>query len=75
MEYAKTKDILDVMQLLGHRNIKNTLVYTQLSKFESNKYRFVTVVPLTKLESLYNQGSSMFATITMLCFSENANNR
>lgn len=30
MEYHKTKDILHVMQLLGHRNIKNTLIYTQL---------------------------------------------
>lgn len=30
MEYHKTKDILHVMQLLGYRNIKNTIVYTQL---------------------------------------------
>ena len=28
MEYHKTKDILHVMRLLGHKNIKNTLVYT-----------------------------------------------
>ncbi|MEM2367781.1 MAG: tyrosine-type recombinase/integrase [Candidatus Bathyarchaeia archaeon] len=32
MEYHKTKDILHVMQMLGHRNIKNTLIYTQLVK-------------------------------------------
>jgi len=32
MEYAKTKDILHVMQVLGHKNIKNTLIYTQLIK-------------------------------------------
>jgi hypothetical protein len=32
MEYHKTKDILHVMQVLGHRNIKNTLIYTQLIK-------------------------------------------
>jgi len=32
MEYAKTKDILHVMQVLGHKNIKNTLIYTQLVK-------------------------------------------
>jgi integrase len=38
MEYAKTKDILHVMKLLGHRNIKNTLVYTQLVNFESDEY-------------------------------------
>ena len=30
MEYAKTKDILHVMKLLGHKSIKNTLIYTQL---------------------------------------------
>jgi len=29
-EYAKTKDILHVMQTLGYKNIKNTLLYTQL---------------------------------------------
>ncbi|MDW8022862.1 MAG: site-specific integrase, partial [Nitrososphaerota archaeon] len=30
IEYHRTKDILHVMQMLGHRNIKNTLVYTQI---------------------------------------------
>jgi hypothetical protein len=32
MKYHKTKDILHVMQLLGHKRIKNTLLYTQLTK-------------------------------------------
>jgi integrase len=43
MEYAKTRDILHVMQVLGHRNIKNTLIYTQLVKMEkeSNYYSVV----------------------------------
>ena len=30
VEYHKTKDILHVMQILGHKNIRNTLVYTHL---------------------------------------------
>ncbi len=30
MEYHRTKDILYVMKVLGHKNIKNTLIYTQL---------------------------------------------
>jgi integrase len=34
MEYARTRDILYVMQLLGHKNIKNALIYTQLVKLE-----------------------------------------
>jgi integrase len=38
MEYHKTKDILHVMQLLGHKNIKNTLVYTQLINFKDDEY-------------------------------------
>jgi integrase len=33
VEYHKTKDILHVMRILGHKNIKNTLVYTQLVNF------------------------------------------
>jgi len=33
MEYARTKDILYVKQLLGHKNIKTTLKYTQLINF------------------------------------------
>jgi integrase len=28
MEYHKTKDILHVIRILGHKNIKNTLIYT-----------------------------------------------
>ena len=35
MEYHRTKDILHVMQLLGHKNIRNTLVYTHLVTFDT----------------------------------------
>lgn len=38
MEYNKTKDILYVMRVLGHKNIKNTLKYTQLVNFEVDDY-------------------------------------
>jgi hypothetical protein len=37
MEYHKTKDILHVMQVLGHKNIQNTLKYTQLVNFEEEE--------------------------------------
>jgi len=30
MEYHRTRDIIHVMQLLGHKNIKNTLIYVHL---------------------------------------------
>ena len=38
MEYHKTKDILHVMKVLGHKNIKSTLVYTHLIDFKTDEY-------------------------------------
>jgi integrase len=38
MEYHRTKDILHVMQLLGHKSIKNTLVYTHLVDCEGDEF-------------------------------------
>jgi len=38
MEYHKTKDILHVMRILGHKNINNTLIYTQLINFKDDDY-------------------------------------
>jgi site-specific recombinase XerC len=38
MEYHKTRDILHVMQLIGHKNINNTLVCTQLIDFRDDDY-------------------------------------
>jgi integrase len=32
MEYHKTKDVLHVMKLLGHRNIQNTLIYITIEQ-------------------------------------------
>jgi len=36
MEYLRTKDILHVKQVLGHKNIKNTEVNTHLITFPEN---------------------------------------
>jgi integrase len=38
MEYHRTRDILHVMQLLGHKNIRNTLVYTHLVDFGGDEF-------------------------------------
>jgi hypothetical protein len=38
MEYHRTKDILHVKHVLGHKNIKNSLVYTDLISFKADEY-------------------------------------
>jgi len=38
MEYAKTKDLIYVMEILGHKDIRNTRKYTHLVKFDSDEY-------------------------------------
>jgi hypothetical protein len=38
MEYHKTRGILHVMQILGHKNIMNTLKYTQIVDFQGDEY-------------------------------------
>ncbi|MEM1514753.1 MAG: tyrosine-type recombinase/integrase, partial [Candidatus Bathyarchaeia archaeon] len=38
MEYYKTRDILYVMEILGHKQIQNTLKYTHLVRFDSDEY-------------------------------------
>ena len=43
IEYHRTKDILYVKELLGHKNIQNTLIYTHLVEFEENDQYIVKV--------------------------------
>lgn len=50
MEYHKTKDIIRVMKILGHKNIKNTMVYTQLVEFDEDD-QFVCKVATTTKEA------------------------
>jgi len=38
MEYHRTKDILHVMGVLGHKRIQNTLKYTQLVNVDEDEY-------------------------------------
>jgi integrase len=38
MEYQKTKDILHVKRILGHKNINNTLIYTHLIDFGEDEW-------------------------------------
>jgi hypothetical protein len=56
MEYAKTKDVLHVMKMLGHRNIQNTLLYTQLISFENDEFRSATATTVQDAQKLIEAG-------------------
>jgi integrase len=50
-EYHKTKDILHVMQTLGHKNIKNTLIYVQLAEeLFKDQQEYVSRVAKTEVD-------------------------
>lgn len=53
MEYHKTKDIIHVKQLLGHRNIKNTMIYITIEKalFQETDDEFTVNVAKTLEEA------------------------
>jgi integrase len=55
-EYAKTKDILHVMQMLGHKNIQNTLLYTQLISFENDEFHSATAKTVQEAQILVEAG-------------------
>ncbi len=55
-EYAKTKDILHVKWLLGHRRLENRLVYTHLVNFESDDYVCKIAKTLEEASALIEAG-------------------
>lgn len=62
MEYHKTKDILHVMQMLGHKNIRNTLIYTQLITSESDEYHSSTAKTAEEASKLVEAGFEYVCT-------------
>jgi len=52
IEYHRTKDILHVMQTLGHKNIKNTLRYVQLAEaLFKDQQEYVSKVAKTEVDA------------------------
>lgn len=56
MEYQKTKNILHVMDMLGHRNIESTLVYTHLISFEGDEYHSAVAKSVEEARKLLETG-------------------
>ena len=63
MEYHKTKDILHVMQLLGHKQLSSTMVYTHLVQFENNDFHVKTAKTLEEACELAKVGFTFFTKI------------
>ncbi|MBN1784204.1 MAG: site-specific integrase [Candidatus Bathyarchaeota archaeon] len=62
IEYHKTKDILHIMDMLGHRDIKTTLIYTQLVTFESDEYNSSTAKTTQEAKELLEAGFEYICT-------------
>ncbi|MBS7615206.1 hypothetical protein KEJ18_05700 [Candidatus Bathyarchaeota archaeon] len=56
MEYHLTKDIKWVQQLLGHKNLENTDMYTQLINFESDEWHVAHARNLAEESKLIEAG-------------------
>ena len=56
MEYQRTKDILYVMRMLGHKSIQNTLVYTQMVQFKKEEYASAIASTIEDAQKLVESG-------------------
>jgi integrase len=56
MEYHRTKDPIHVQKLLGHRNIMNTMRYTQLIQFENDEYHSAVAKTIDEARQLVEGG-------------------
>lgn len=56
MEYAKTKSLLHVMKILGHKSIQNTMLYIQLVNFANDQYHSATATTVEEAQKLVEAG-------------------
>jgi integrase len=61
-EYYRTKDILYVKNLLGHRSIQNTMRYVQLVSFQNDEYVCKTATNTDEAKGLIESGFEYVAT-------------
>jgi len=56
MLYAKTRDILHVMQQMGHKEIRTTMIYTQLLNLNNDEWTCKTATNVTEATTLIETG-------------------
>lgn len=66
MLYHKTKDILHVMNQLGHRGLENTLIYTHLVNFRSDDYTSAVAKDINEAQKLVESGFEYVTTFDSL---------
>jgi len=62
MEYHKTRNLVHVMQMLGHRAVQSTLIYTHLIKFEGDEYHSAVAKTVDEAKSLIEAGFEYVCT-------------
>jgi len=55
-EYAKTKDLLYVKAMLGHKDLRTTLRYTQLVNFGADEYHVSVAKNVQEASALIENG-------------------
>ncbi|MCJ7423457.1 tyrosine-type recombinase/integrase [Candidatus Bathyarchaeota archaeon] len=56
MEYHRTRNILYVKQLLGHKRLENTEIYTRLIESENDEYHSATAKNVEEAKQLIETG-------------------
>jgi integrase len=68
MEYHRTRNILYVKQLLGHKRLENTEIYTHLIEFENDEYHIAHAKSLEEEDKLPEE------EVKTMLFTEKTNN-
>jgi len=61
-EYHRTRDIIHVKEMLGHKAIQSTLIYTHLITFESDEYHSAAARDIEEARSLIEAGFEYVCT-------------
>ena len=73
MEYRKTRDILHVKEVLGHKSLNNTMLYTQLISFKDDDFTAAVAHSEEEACKLIEAGFEYVANLAKIKSSGNEN--